>query len=169
MPDDVIHRQGQDSVINKHRDAEFQQVGGDVDVLAGQEEEPAGQDQADFGRPEDDEQCQYPLVLVDVAAEVAADEGYDEIDQQVQAKEIADNDILTKSAQEGRDDADALAVMEGHENDEDEDEVRLAHAVKHKRQDGSLQNKDDEGCHDTVQFLHNAAAPLIPSTLSRFV
>ena len=44
-------------------------------------------------------------------------------------QEIADHHILADAAYQGRNDADALAVMKGHKDDEEKHEVRLGNAV----------------------------------------
>ena len=156
-------------MVRQHGNTEFKQIGRPVDELAGNKQDGAGQNQAALRRAQDDELRQYPLVLVDAAAYVAAGKGDDEIRQQVDAQEIADYHILVDAAYQSRNDTDALAVMKGHEDDEKKYEVRLGNAVAYKGQDGALQDEYDERRHKATQLFHKAAAPLIPSTLSRFV
>ena len=109
-PDDSVYRQGQYAVVRQHGNTEFKQIGCPVDELAGNKQDGAGQNQAALRRAQDDELRQYPLVLVDAAAYVAAGKGDDEIRQQVDAQEIADYHILADAAYQSRSDADALAV-----------------------------------------------------------
>ena len=94
----MVHRQRQDSVIDKHGHTEFNKICDDIDILPGNEQDKAGQDQVQESRCQHNQQGKQPLFFFYVLADVAGYAGDDQIRQQVDAKEIAKDDILGKSA-----------------------------------------------------------------------
>ena len=68
FPHQMVNRQRQNPVIDKHGHTEFNKIGDDIDVLPGNEQDKAGQDQVQEGCSQHDEQRQQlkflPLLLV---------------------------------------------------------------------------------------------------------